>query len=53
MRDGTDEDGIMGCEVMADEVDGWDGIVVDGGVMMVSGGGGGMPVPSKSLEVSR
>ena len=46
VRDGTDEDGIMGCEMMADEVDGWDGIVVDvvdvddAGVMMVSGGGG-------------
>ena len=40
MRDGTDEDGIMGCEVMADEVDGWDGIVVDGGVMMVVRGRG-------------
>ena len=59
VRDGADEDGIMGCEVMADELDGWDGIVVDvvavddDGVMIVSGGGGGMPVPSKSLEVSR
>ena len=57
VRDGADEDGIMGGDRMADEVvDGWDGMVVDvddSGVMIVSGGGGVMPVPSRSLEVSR
>ena len=29
VRDEADDDGIMCCEGMADEVDGWDGIVVD------------------------
>ena len=57
VRDGADEDGIMGGDRMDDEVvDGWDGMVVDvddDGVMIVPGGGGGMPVPSRSLEVSR